>query len=455
MNRIVLIGNGFDLAHGLKTSYKDFIDDYWEGFMNHCIYQDVINNRGSYKYDCIELYFPQQGLTLSHFLPDGDNPYKTPNKKIISFKELNKLFNTNNEKYYEDSQQIKFNIGNKFLLHLLEKYNNELNWVDIENEYYKFLIYQFDKSKNAGYYYGEIKILNNDYNHIKEKLNDYLYNVQNKTEIQKSEKLFNVIDSLISLKDFTDIGQESLTSDEYLKVKRERDENEDVFYPGISDKTKPLMIDYSYFDGLDLKEQILHDLKDEEKANEYFDLKFKNLLILNFNYTDIENVYTENLKNNLNDEVIHIHGELHEKENNNPRNPIIFGYGDELEENYSKLENLNDNAYLENIKSIKYQETDNYKRMLSFINSDKYQVIILGHSCGNSDRTLLNTLFEHENCVSIKPYYFQYKDEKTGEIKDNYSDIVRNISRSFKDKKSMRDKVVNKTYTDWFSQKLD
>ena len=28
MNRLVLIGNGFDLAHGLKTSYKDFIDWY-------------------------------------------------------------------------------------------------------------------------------------------------------------------------------------------------------------------------------------------------------------------------------------------------------------------------------------------------------------------------------------------------------------------------------------------
>lgn len=24
MNRLVIIGNGFDMAHGLKTSYKDF-----------------------------------------------------------------------------------------------------------------------------------------------------------------------------------------------------------------------------------------------------------------------------------------------------------------------------------------------------------------------------------------------------------------------------------------------
>ena len=29
MNRIILIGNGFDMAHGLKTSYEDFIKWYW------------------------------------------------------------------------------------------------------------------------------------------------------------------------------------------------------------------------------------------------------------------------------------------------------------------------------------------------------------------------------------------------------------------------------------------
>ena len=29
MNRIILIGNGFDLAHGLPTSYADFIRGYY------------------------------------------------------------------------------------------------------------------------------------------------------------------------------------------------------------------------------------------------------------------------------------------------------------------------------------------------------------------------------------------------------------------------------------------
>ena len=29
MNRLILVGNGFDLAHGLKSSYADFINWYW------------------------------------------------------------------------------------------------------------------------------------------------------------------------------------------------------------------------------------------------------------------------------------------------------------------------------------------------------------------------------------------------------------------------------------------
>ena len=30
MNRLILIGNGFDLAQGLKTKYEHFINDYWD-----------------------------------------------------------------------------------------------------------------------------------------------------------------------------------------------------------------------------------------------------------------------------------------------------------------------------------------------------------------------------------------------------------------------------------------
>ena len=56
-------------------------------------------------------------------------------------------------------------------------------------------------------------------------------------------------------------------------------------------------------------------------------------------------------------------------------------------------------------------------------------------------RTLLNTLFEHKNCISIKPYYYIKQDGT-----DNYLELVQNISRNFTDMKLMRDRVVNKTY---------
>lgn len=39
MNRLVLIGNGFDLAHGLKTKYEHFIDWYWEQKINEFIHE--------------------------------------------------------------------------------------------------------------------------------------------------------------------------------------------------------------------------------------------------------------------------------------------------------------------------------------------------------------------------------------------------------------------------------
>jgi hypothetical protein len=65
----------------------------------------------------------------------------------------------------------------------------------------------------------------------------------------------------------------------------------------------------------------------------------------------------------------------------------------------------------------------------------------MGHSCGNSDRTLLNTIFEHENCISIKPFFW---DKGNGE--DNYTEMVMNISRNFNDKQAMRDIVVNREF---------
>lgn len=97
--------------------------------------------------------------------------------------------------------------------------------------------------------------------------------------------------------------------------------------------------------------------------------------VLTFNYTTTEKLYEKS--NDFN--ITHIHGEL-----NNVHNPLIFGYGNELDDSYSAIEKLQDNKFLDNMKSINYSKTNNYKNILSVIESGLFQVYVFGHSCGNS-----------------------------------------------------------------------
>lgn len=156
-------------------------------------------------------------------------------------------------------------------------------------------------------------------------------------------------------------------------------------------------------------------------------------MILNFNYTDTIEQYLQNTSIPKNIMVNYIHGKL-----NDPHNPIIFGFGDELDTDYAKMQLEKTNDYFEHIKSFGYFKTSNYYNLIRFLDSDEYQVFILGHSCGLSDRTMLNMIFEHENCKSIKIYYYHENEHK-----NNYTELTQEISRHFKDKPMMRRKIVS------------
>jgi hypothetical protein len=82
------------------------------------------------------------------------------------------------------------------------------------------------------------------------------------------------------------------------------------------------------------------------------------------------------------------------------------------------------------IKSFQYPKTDNYHKLLSFIEANDFEVFVVGHSCGLSDRTLLKTIFEHDKCLCIKTFHYK------GEEEDFYKRIE--ISRHFSDKQKMR-----------------
>lgn len=149
MVKIIIIGNGFDLAHGVKTSYNDFIEDY---IKQVCI---VSRSSNRYKDQLIESSVGYSPTTFPisnpvHFL---DFFYQTPGN---------------------------FQLNSDFLKILLNE-KKEKKWVDIENTFFQELFrnINFDAKKNnnpkrKNVNYPKIDSLNNDLDFLKIKLIDYL-----------------------------------------------------------------------------------------------------------------------------------------------------------------------------------------------------------------------------------------------------------------------------------------
>lgn len=408
MNRLVLIGNGFDLAHGLKTRYEEFLNWYWNDVGRRLL-------KGTSKNVSDDL--------CSFLLNDiKDAPiwgyvwgtcYKREN--ISEPWDADAVVNVAKE----DKELCKYEIVSPLFERICKQ--AEMGWVDIENEYYTLLKNYVLKNASETLIEG----LNKQLGYIQDRLVEYLKGISISDKLLKRD-IRQKIYAPFKRIDISIEGQNALI--EHIKTGFERDENE------------WRCISYQYGESSIIKGNV-DDYKKKCKTDQYFlnnedppmELMLPNqVMLLNFNYTHTAQLYCKDAQIFS---VNQIHGEL-----DHPSS-VIFGYGDELDHDYMSILNKNNNKYLGKIKSIKYLEADNYRRMLSFIESEPYQILIMGHSCGNSDRTLLNTLFEHRNCVSIKPYYY-IKENGT----DNYLELVQNISRNFTDMKLMRDRVVNKIF---------
>ena len=401
MNRIVLIGNGFDLAHDLKTSYQDFIDWYWDQrVMSFHSNTSKVSKDMLCKFTCLndEVW---SVFAFSHI----STVSRPPGSKVIQYIKRHPL-------YYEVEEQ-------QFFRNIIDSINTK-NWVDIEEEYYKLLtLYAFEESAND-----KLILLNQQLQYIQNLLVEYLTSI-NEKEVSKNDLIYSKIYSPIKIKDIA-VGSIDILK-QYVEQCVERDEKwiNDKIY-GYASAEYAFPEDHSK-----LKESFeKHDnVLEVEIPRPY--LLPHSVLLLNFNYTHTVQLY----HNNKLGPVTNIHGTIEEPKS------VIFGYGDELDERYNKIKETDNDECRRNIKSIKYLESANYRGILSFMESAPYQIYIMGHSCGKSDRTHLNTLFEHKHCISIKPFYYKKEDGT-----DNYLELAQNISRNFTDMKLMRDRVVNKTY---------
>lgn len=349
MNRLIIIGNGFDLAHELKTSFNDFLADYF------CKIMKVVAKGRDYSDPLIQIKIKQ-----SNFY-QNNNPIINPINKSNIYNVIESV---------RKSQEYDF----KFLSILLKSIYlkcSTIFWVDIELEYFKILLDSREREKGVNQA-GLVQGLNSQLDYLKKKLSEYLLNVQQEFGGPKDK------DSII--KCFcSDIKKHEI-------VTIELDEN----------------------------------------------IKPENLYFLNFNYTNIFESYTERCREIIPSEWNYIHGDL-----NNTNGKPIFGFGDELDKRYLEFEDDSNNELFKHIKSFEYLQTKNFYLLTRFIEADNFQVHIYGHSCGLSDRTMLNQIFEHDNCKSIKIFY-----HRVNESENDFKEKTYEISRHFKDKTSLRKKLV-------------
>ncbi len=347
-NRLILIGNGFDIAHGHKTEFNNFILNYLATSLNTFV-------REKNKYEDELMFFNFK----------NSNHYLTPQHVV----EPHNVIETIEKLKTQFGFQMKFK--SKFSEFLLSPILKK-KWVNIEAIYFEALLYEMKSSKKE-YWKDSIGILNNQLRFVETSLISYLQKIQ-------------------------ELNDKNFDTEPLIKCFTEHFLSNDI-------------------STLNLKE----------------DIKAQNLLFLNFNYTNFLDAYVTDIKNSINTQVINIHGKIGEE----CLNPIIFGFGDEHDKEYLEFEEQKNNILFEHIKSFKYLQTDNYYKLLRFLESNYFQVHIYGHSCGVTDRTMLNHIFEHDNCKSIKIFYHQ-KDDGT----NNYTDKTFEISRHFNNKGIMRKKVV-------------
>ncbi|MEN9919410.1 MAG: hypothetical protein RL662_1846 [Bacteroidota bacterium] len=472
MNRLILLGNGFDLAHGMKTSYKNFIEHLWIGISKYLeeklrepSFEPSVEDHNKLikiknPYSRGEWGEVHKAKTID-FLIDKD----TDGKPIEISSEAIKTF----------ADALSGSIQSKFFRIISKNYINK-NWSDIEADYYKELLDIINAKSGKNYIDRSVKTLNNEFKQIKDLLKEYLRLLDKRSEeYSKIEYLFY---SYVSPKDIglsswdvyvDDVSEkmEQYCNDEKLRNRIGYRNDESEWEPLFA--TRPIARvlckdteDCKRYTNMVLKQFEEYE-RDTEKTKDIADysgllpryfLIPENIMFLNFNYTQTEVPYITPYFNpfwgeNKIPRINHIHGTLDDCGNNR----MIFGYGDEEADEYKEIEKSDTPQLLDNVKSINYLESSNYRDMERFIESGPYQLFLVGISCGLADRTMLRKLFQHKNCISIKPFYHRW--EENGKKKDNYTEIIQNISRCFSDKDLLRSIVVNKQHCEPLPQITD
>lgn len=365
MNRITIIGNGFDLACGLRSKYEHFLI-HW---INDHIKQLEAGKGDTYNNDK-DLFYLEANENDS---PSGQFD------QLSSLKEITQGGSIRLQPDYSFLHErlhstVHFKTGDRFkivirskLFHVLLR---EWNWTDIEKQYFELVKDIYEKNQNSP----DIVTLNNHFDIIKNQFYDYLQNLDKPESIDPnlSSKLDDIIDG-------------------------------NMIYE---------------FYGITAKSMFLERFDNQE---------LENTLLLNFNYTNLVLKYALSSLKAKELNIIQIHGML------DKRKSLIFGFGDEMNDFNRLLEETDNDEFVKNFKSNYYPAMPHYQNLIGFVESNEFDVVVIGHSLGLSDRVLLNYILEHENCKLI---HLTYRGDK-GHFNKRIA-----LSRHFDNKQKLRKRLA-------------
>lgn len=346
---ILIIGNGFDLAHGFKTSYNDFAnfiirEKIVKPILNQSFEKSILRDNWRDVLDSIQ----EQQLFIKMRI------YQRVDKE----EDMYNLIQSNCDK-------IRLISRNTFLGKLYaDKYDN---WFDIENAYFKEVIEIEDKRKKQTVK-DDIETLNKDLKEIKDFLHEYLKTI----EIKSNDQV------------------QAFFQDKFIK----------------------------------------NDIED--------------LYIINFNYTSTIEKYFETYlgqpykKNNFNVRINYIHGDLNSDN-------IIFGYGNDNHKDYKKIKDSEEDKYLKFFKTFEYsknrQYLEIYENALEVFS--EYEVAVVGHSLGQTDKTLLKEILDNPKCKRINLYKRNDLKENEDALIESFNTMLYALSRIIDNEKDLRKKVSN------------
>ncbi|MCG8453438.1 MAG: bacteriophage abortive infection AbiH family protein [Spirochaetales bacterium] len=201
MNRLIIIGNGFDIAHGLKTKYSEMLEHYLSAL------HSKLSSSGKYSDSFIE---------ISHWL-ECPADYESFKEQFLNntIDSNSKDFNGEKRILIIDSQgRRKYFRQRKFMFNLLKDHCQK--WVDVENTYMKLIIENGNTKK-------EIEEINKDFEIFRKLMISYLK--KQDEEIVVNDDIMKIFDSDKSynnmILDFNYTG----TSEKYAKRLNEVDEN--------------------------------------------------------------------------------------------------------------------------------------------------------------------------------------------------------------------------------------